>query len=251
MTLDKIHEKNPFTTVVLGDFNAKSNNWCKTCVTSLEGSKIDTITSSCGLNQLIQEPTYILNSSSSCIDLIFTFQRNLVMESEIHSSLHLNCHHQIVFSKFNLSIFYLPSYERTAWYYERANTEIITRAIDQLDWLRVLSNVNVKEKVCFFTKMLLNIIQNFIRHETIICDDRNPPWINKEIKKLMIEKNLAFKWYCCSNRNMFLLENFKALQYQLYISTKELKEKYYTKLSSKLADPLISPKTHWSILKHS
>ena len=71
-TLDKIHENNPFMTVVLGDFNAKSNDWFKADITSLEGSKIDIITSSYGLNQLIQEPTLILNSSSSCIDLIFS-----------------------------------------------------------------------------------------------------------------------------------------------------------------------------------
>ena len=48
---------------------------------------------------------------------------------------------------------------------------------------------------------------------------------------------------------MFLLEKFKALQYQLPISIEESKEKYYTKLSSKLANPLISLKTYWSILK--
>ena len=48
---------------------------------------------------------------------------------------------------------------------------------------------------------------------------------------------------------MFLLEKFKALQYQLHISIEESKEKYYTKLSSRLADPLTSPKTYWSILK--
>ena len=107
-TLDKIHENNPFMTVVLGDFNAKSNDWFKADITSLEGSKIDTITSSYGLNQLIQEPTHILNSSSSCIDLIFTSQPNLVMESGIHSSLHSNCHHQIVFDQFNLFFILRP-----------------------------------------------------------------------------------------------------------------------------------------------
>ena len=57
MTLDKIHENNPFMTVVLGDFNAKFNNWCKADITSLESSKIDTITSSYGLNQLINSHT--------------------------------------------------------------------------------------------------------------------------------------------------------------------------------------------------
>ena len=50
---------------------------------------------------------------------------------------------------------------------------------------------------------------------------------------------------------MFLLAKFKALQYKLNISIEESKEKYYTKLSSRLADPLTSPKTYWSILKTS
>ena len=42
---------------------------------------------------------------------------------------------------------------------------------------------------------------------------------------------------------MFLLEKCKALQYELRISIKESKEKCYTKLLSRLADPLTSPKT--------
>ena len=70
-----------------------------------------------------------------------------------------------------MSISYPPLYERTVWYYERAKTEFIKRAIDQFDRLRALSNVNVDEKVYFFTKTLLNVIQNFIPYETIICDD--------------------------------------------------------------------------------
>ena len=109
-------------------------------------------TSSYGLNQLIQEPTHILNSSTACIDLILTSQPNLVMESGIHSLLHSNCHHQIVFAKFNLSLFYPLPYGRAVWYYERANTELMRRAIDQFDWLRALSNVNVDGKVYLFTK---------------------------------------------------------------------------------------------------
>ena len=52
-----------------------------------------------------------------------------------------------------------------------------------------------------------------------------------------------------SNESMFLFEKFKALQYQLNISIQESKEKYYTKLSSRLANPLTSPKTYWSISK--
>ena len=125
-------------TVNLGDFNAKFNNWSKADITSLEGPKIDTITSSYGLNQLIQEPTLILNLSSFFIDLIFTSQPNLVVESGIVSSFH-----QIVLARFNLSIFYAPPCERTVWLYETANTELITRAIDQ-----------------FLVKMMMKMVMN-------------------------------------------------------------------------------------------
>ena len=120
-------------------------------------------------------------------------------------------------SKLNLSLFYPLPYKRTVWYYEKANTELIRRAIDQFDWGRALSNVD--KKVYFFTnKTLPDIIQNFIPHKTIICDDSDSPWINNEIKKLMVEKNLTFKSYCISKKNMILVEKFKALQNQLVIS---------------------------------
>ena len=86
-------DKNPYLIVILGDFNAKSTNWCKHDKTTYEGSKIEAITSQFGLKQFIQEPTHILSNSSSCINLVFTSQPNLVMESGVRSSLHENCHH--------------------------------------------------------------------------------------------------------------------------------------------------------------
>ena len=59
-----------------------------------------------GLTQIIHEPTHMLGSSVFCIDLVFTSQENLVTNSGVNSSLHPNCHHQIVFSSFNLKIYY-------------------------------------------------------------------------------------------------------------------------------------------------
>ena len=71
LNLDTILPNNPLLTVVLGDFNVKSNFWCKSDKTSYEGSKIEGITSQFGLQQLINEPTHHTMNSSSCIDLIF------------------------------------------------------------------------------------------------------------------------------------------------------------------------------------
>ena len=97
--------------------------------------------------------------------------------------------------------------------------------------------------------MLLNIIHNFIPRERIVWENRNPPWMNNKIKKLINEKNLAYKSYCRFNIDVFLFEKFKFLQNELNVSTENFKQTYYSKLSSKLANPVTSLKTFWSILK--
>ena len=80
--------------------------------TTYEGTRIDGITSQFGLEQLIHEPTHITGERSSCTDLTFTSQPNLVVESGVQSSLHQNCNHQIVFARFNLKVVFPTSYER-------------------------------------------------------------------------------------------------------------------------------------------
>ena len=142
---------------------------------------IDAVTSNYGLHLLIQEPTHIHNLSSFGTDLIFTSQPNFVMESGVHSSFHQNCHHQLVFAKFNLSVLHPAPYERTVWFYKKANPGLIRRVINEFGSIRALSNVSINEKVCYFTKTLLNIIHNFIPHERNVCDNRAPPWINNKI----------------------------------------------------------------------
>ena len=102
LTLDVVSATNLFLIVAIGDLNAKSRNWYTGDTTTFEGSKIEAITSQFGLQQIINERTHIQGKSESCIDLIFSSQPNLVMSLGIHSSLHQNCHHQIIFTKFNL-----------------------------------------------------------------------------------------------------------------------------------------------------
>ena len=171
--------------MAFGDFNAKSQTSFKNDKTSYEGSKLDVSTCSHGLHQLINEPTHLLDISSSCIDLIFTSQPNLAMESGVQPSLRPNCHHQLVFAKFDLSIYSPSPYETTVWYYNRANAYLIRRAINLFDWDKALRFNDVDKQVSVFSDTLMNLMQNFIPNETIICDDRDPPWINKEIKQLI------------------------------------------------------------------
>ena len=72
INLDSIINKNLFLIVALGNFNAKTTNWYKNDMNSSEGLRIDAITSQLGIQQIINEPTYL--TCNSCIGLIFTSQ---------------------------------------------------------------------------------------------------------------------------------------------------------------------------------
>ena len=110
LNLDSIVHRNPYLIVVLGDFNAQTKGWYPLGKTTYEGTRIDGITSQFGLEQLIHEPTHIIGERSSCIDLVFASQLNLVVKSGVQSSLHQNCHHQIVFARLNLKVVFPPPY---------------------------------------------------------------------------------------------------------------------------------------------
>ena len=112
MTLDLVSKKNLFLLVVLSYSNAKLSQWHEKDSSTSEGISMENIMSQFGLHQIINEPTHILENSSSCIDLIFTSQPNLSVESGTQPSLHPNCHHQIIYAKFNLEVLYAPPYTR-------------------------------------------------------------------------------------------------------------------------------------------
>ena len=80
------------TTLILGDFNAKLKRWCSDDIDTNEGLEIESLTNLYGFSQMLSEPTHVLSSSSSCIDLIFTNQPNMITDSGVHPSLHPNCH---------------------------------------------------------------------------------------------------------------------------------------------------------------
>ena len=63
LLLDYIANRNPCVSIIIGDFNARSNNWCSSDKTTYEGKKLESLTSHCGFKQVISDPSHILESS--------------------------------------------------------------------------------------------------------------------------------------------------------------------------------------------
>ena len=199
------------------------------------------------MEQLISAPTQILQHSSCCIDLIFVNQPNFTINSGIHPSLQQNCDHQTIFCKLNLKIEYPPPYAREVWDYGKAQTDLINRAIDQFDWINLFLDKNINEQVILFNRTILNIFHNFIPNKIILCDDRDPPWMNEKIKHLINKKKAIFRKQKESNTVDHAILSNITLELSNAISFSEAK--YHERLAIKLNDPKTAPKTYWSIFK--
>ena len=144
-------------------------------------------------------PTHLLQNSATCIDLVFTNQPHLVMERLVHSSLSSTCHHETVFAKLNLKVEYPPPYGRVFWHYSKADKVSINRAINAIDWEELFANKPVEYQVSELNNLLSNIYSNCILNKTVLCDDKDPPWMTNEIRAVIKMKNNAYKEYTRSD----------------------------------------------------
>ena len=91
-------------------------------------------------------------------------------------------------------------------------------------------------------------MSNYIPNEIITIDDKDPPWVNNKIKSLIKNKNEFFKNYFNLN-NSASVRHLEQMQESLRGNIETSKQKYYSKLSSKLTNKNTNPKCYWSILK--
>ena len=110
------------------------------------------------------------------------------------------------------------------------------------DWDRAFVNINVNEKVFILNKTIVNILSNFIPHEILTIDDKDPPWFIKKIKNIIQEKNNVYKSYqnSKSNSNTYYLTRLKVLQEDLHNAIEVFRLNYYSRISYKLT--LFPPK---------
>ena len=77
-----------------------------------------------------------------------------------------------------------------------------------------------------FNKIVKNIMPNYISDETITCNDRDPPWIKKDIKQLILDKNHAYKSYIRNDKSLQFFIQFQFLQTKLSSLIKKFKNQY-------------------------
>ena len=122
-------------------------------------------------------------------------------------------------------------YTREVCHHQDSNVDVIRQSINEFYWDRPFANKHVDEEVLIFNKTVLNVLSNFLPHEVIVCDDKNPRWFNGKIKSLINEKLRTYNAYRKNIDNSQLRKNLSSLQQRLRDRIDDSKQKYVFRLS--------------------
>ena len=117
------------------------------------------------------------------------------------------------------------------------------------DWDRAFANSNLNDTIDICTKTIQNILSNFIPHQTITIDDKDPPWFNTKIKSLLQVKSKVYKYFRKDCNNTQLLRKLEYLQNCLNNSVDSSKHNYCLRMANKLNSIQKSSKAYWSFKK--
>ena len=76
-------------------------------------------------------------------------------------------------------------------------------------------DLNINEQVSVFNDAITNIMSNFVPNEIIICDDRDPLWMNSHIRKFILYKDNFYKKFVHRKNSMLHHLTFNSLQNHL------------------------------------
>ena len=250
LTLTNIDDTSPFSSVLVGDFNARCTNWWGADIDSKAGKELDSLTSMTGYTQLIDKPTHFFSGGCSCIDLIFCNKPELISEYGTDHSLFQTCHYNLIFGKINAKIPVPPAYSREVWDYKNAYAEGIQKSISRFNWKKTFENLSINEKVDLLNATLLNIFRNYIPNKIAKCSYRDPSWLTKLIKSKLNERSKITKEFYRKGQDPTVFTEPNKISSECSNLIINAKMGYIQKESNALNDKNTDPKIYWIILNN-
>ena len=73
-------------------------------------------------------------------------------------------------------------YKRTVWDYSKSNILSIRNSLKETNWPSMFEGLSVDQRVELFTNRLHSTIKENIPSRVLSFNDKDPPWITRQIK---------------------------------------------------------------------
>ena len=160
----------------------------------------------------------------------------------------MNCQHQLIYGKLNMSLPSPPPYKRRTWDYSKAEVHMIRDAITNIGWTALFEELNPMQMVEVFTNIIYEICSLHIPNRVKKFDDMDPPWMKCELKTAIKRKHRVYAKFVKHGSKPEEWKYVKNIQKETSRMITNAKNECYTSLGRKLSNNVSGVKTYWSIL---
>ena len=217
----------------MGDFNANviAPKLCK------YSRKLMQISSLHCLNQLIKEPTRVTEHTSTAIDLIFVNNAHRFVSHDVQNFGASD--HSIIFAIKKAGICKARAEIRESRSFKRYNREHFCKDIAGIRWSVIETFDEINDAVSTWNNLFVDVANRHAPLKRIRTKGGLKPWITKDIKELMAERDYALKVAKRSGQNW---DNYRNLKNFTNRKIKAAEAKYY----KDLIESSLGPREMWS-----
>jgi len=221
--------------IIMGDFNIdmKTKNYCQ--------NKLIRVMNSVGLKQLVSEPTRIVNTSETIIDLVFT---NEELEVVVRHEPKIT-DHSIVMLYWNVKVKEAENRTIVCRNYKRMNVEKFMEIIDNS--VNVIEDNNVDALANLTVNAIVKCLDKVAPREKIILRNKTQgkQWFSDEIWQLIKQRDETYK-LARTSKSEETWKLYRQLRNKVVDECRKAKRIY---LESKLDKNKKNPKRMWGSLK--
>ena len=163
--------------IIVGDFNNNQLN-------NNTNNKIRSLLTQYSLYQLIDEPTYITEHSSSTLDLLIVNDHRNIVFSEVGAPLlNQTRYHLPIIGFLNHYIEHSTIIRRKIFLYDRGDYNSYRQKLSTIDWDSMFTGHDIDSITCSIRQTINDIANDTIPNRIISIRKDNPPWLTTAIKK--------------------------------------------------------------------
>jgi len=245
-TLTRVLTTNADSVYLMGDFNDRCTKWeDRHPESELKEDLLDT-TTALGLQQLINEPTYITETSANILDLIFTNNAGQVTNAGTLPPIGTS-KHTVIYCETTRIVPKMKQYKKEVWKYDQADKEGLNIAISDFPFEDILPE-DVDEAVEIWTHLVLQIAKEYIPCITVTVRPADKPWMTGDIRNLMKTRNRLYKRHQ-RTRDPNHMAAYNRVKAEVNMKIVQGKETYKNRLIQQLETVQKDPKNFWKVAK--
>jgi hypothetical protein len=167
------------------------------------------------LHQIINEPTRVTDTTSSCLDLIMVQNPQIVKRSEVLPEICSD--HRIACAHIRNTVIKNKPFKRTIYNYNKLDINKFCTLLSDVNWDNLVENGAIDDVVNNFTDLVMDLAKQCMPVKTVLIRPKDAQWINDEVRLLIKERKQI---HCVAKRTNLKDDWDRFRRVRNYVTTK-------------------------------